>query len=149
MNKIVLMGRLVAAPELKTTPNGISVCSVTVACDRSFRSQSGERQSDFIDVVAWRNTAEFLSKYFVKGQLVLITGELQTRTYTDKNGNNRKAVEVVADAVHFTGDRRDSSQSNQYNNSYSQPSMPQEPATYLNGTPSDFESIPSDDDLPF
>lgn len=110
LNKAILMGRLCADPDLKQTPNGISVCSFSIAVDRSY-SKDKERQTDFIDIVAWRQTAEFVSKYFSKGKMIIVEGSIQTRTYQDKNGNKRKAVEVVADNVQF-GESKNSAQGN-------------------------------------
>lgn len=103
INNAVIMGRLVADPELRTTGSGISVSSFTVAVDRSFVRQGEEKQADFIDVIAWRQTAEFICKYFRKGSMIAIQGYIQTRMYEDKNGNKRKAVELVADNVSFCG----------------------------------------------
>ena len=103
LNVVALMGRLVYEPELKTTPSGINVCSFRVAVDRSFTRQGEERKADFIDIVAWRQTAEFVSKYFQKGSMIAIEGSLQTRQYQDKNGNNRTATEVLASQVSFCG----------------------------------------------
>lgn len=103
LNCVVMNGRLVNEPELKTTPSGISVVSFTIAVARDFVKAGEERQSDFIDIVAWRNTAEFVNRFFFKGSLIAIQGVLQTRNYEDKNGNKRKAVEVVADKVNFCG----------------------------------------------
>ncbi len=108
LNKVILMGRLVATPELKHTPTGLAVTGFTLAVNRDFVRQGGDRVTDFIDVVAWRSNAEFASKYFVKGQLVAVDGVLQTRTYQDKNGFNRKVFEVVADRLHFAESKRDS-----------------------------------------
>lgn len=105
LNVVALIGRLVADPELRTTPAGVNVCRFRLACDRSFVRQGEQRQADFLDVVAWRQTAEFVSKYFQKGSLIAIEGSLQTRQYQDKNGNNRTAVEVLADNVSFCGSR--------------------------------------------
>ena len=105
LNVVALMGRLVADPELRTTTKGTNVCRFRLACDRSFVRQGEQRQADFLDVVAWRQTAEFVSKYFQKGSLIAIEGSLQTRQYQDKNGNNRTAVEVLADNVSFCGSR--------------------------------------------
>ena len=109
LNKVVIMGRLVAEPELKTTGTGISVCSFCVAVDRNYVKQGTERQTDFINVVAWRQTAEFLCRYFAKGQLVALDGSLQSRTYQDRDGNNRSVTEVIADNIYFTGDKKQSS----------------------------------------
>lgn len=105
MNVICLQGRLVRDPELKQTNAGVSVANFTVAVQRNIKNQNGERESDFIDVVCWRHTAEFVCKYMQKGNLVCLNGSLQTRSYEDKNGNKRKAFEVVADNVHMAGDR--------------------------------------------
>ncbi len=103
VNCAVIMGRLVADPELRTTGSGISVTSFTVAVDRRFNRQGEERQADFIDVIAWRQTAEFICKYFRKGSMIAIQAHIQTRMYEDKNGNKRKAVELIADNVSFCG----------------------------------------------
>ena len=103
LNVVAIMGRLVADPELRTTPQGTNVCSFRIACDRNFVRQGEQRQADFIDIVAWRSQAEFVSKYFQKGSLIAIEGSLQTRQYQDKNGNNRTAVEVVANNISFAG----------------------------------------------
>lgn len=102
LNRIVLMGRLVADPELRTTPAGVTVATFRVACDRDFRNkQTGERETDFINVVVWRQTAEFVSRYFAKGRMAVVEGRLQIRNYTDRDGNKRTAAEVVADSVYF------------------------------------------------
>ena len=108
LNRAILMGRLVADPELRQTPNGVSVCSFRIAVDRNY-SRDRERQTDFIDIVAWRQTAEFVSRYFTKGKMIIIEGSIQTRNYEDKNGNKRTAVEVVADNVQF-GESKSASQ---------------------------------------
>jgi len=108
LNVAVLQGRLVADPELRHTPSDIAVCSFRIAVDRNFTNGSNERQADFIDIVAWRGTAEFVCKYFVKGQMIALNGRIQTRSYEDKNGNKRTAVEVVADNVNFCGSKKDS-----------------------------------------
>ncbi len=100
LNKSILVGRLTADPELRQTPSGVSVCTFTVACNRPYKTD-GERQADFIDVVAWRETAQFVAKYFRKGNAIGIDGSIQTRSYTDKHDHKRKAVEVVAEKVSF------------------------------------------------
>lgn len=100
LNKAILVGRLTADPELKTTPNGVSVTSFSIACDRPY-SKGGERQADFINIVSWRGTAEFIAKYFHKGSAIAIDGSIQTRRYTDRDGNNRTAFEVLASSVSF------------------------------------------------
>lgn len=109
LNNVVLMGRMVAAPELKTTPNGTSVVSFTLAVDRQFQTKGEEKKTDFLDCVAWRHNAEFIAKYFGKGDLIAISGEIQTRTFTDKNGNNRKAVEIIVSGAHFCGGKNGNS----------------------------------------
>jgi len=101
LNKVIIMGRLARDPELRRTQSGVSVTSFRIACDRDFKSQGGESQTDWIDIVAWRNTAEFVSKYFTKGRMAIVEGRLQTRDWTDKDGNKRVATEVVADNVYF------------------------------------------------
>jgi len=107
MNQIVIMGRLTRDPELRHTPNGVAVASFTLAVDRGFTPKDGgDRQTDFIDVVAWRNTAEFVSKYFTKGQMAAVTGRLQIRDWTDKDGNKRRSAEVVAENVYFTESKK-------------------------------------------
>ena len=106
LNVVAIMGRLVADPELRTTGNGINVCSFRIACDRNFVQQGQERQADFIDVVAWRQSAEFICKYFQKSSLVAVEGSLQSRQYQDKNGNKRTAVEVLANQINFAGGKK-------------------------------------------
>ena len=103
LNVIALMGRLTAEPELKHTPNGVAACKFRIAVERSFARAGEEHKADFIDIVTWRKTAEFVCKYFGKGSLIAVNGSLQTRNYEDKNGNRRTAYEVVADNVHFAG----------------------------------------------
>jgi len=107
MNQIVIMGRLTRDPELRHTSAGTPVASFSLAVDRGYAPKDGgERQTDFIDVVAWRNSAEFVSKYFVKGQMAAVTGRLQIRDWTDKDGNKRKSAEVVADNIYFTESKK-------------------------------------------
>ena len=102
LNQIVIMGRMVKDPELRHTQSGTAVASFTLAVDRDFKDKTtGEKGTDFVDVVAWRNTAEFVSRYFTKGRAAVVAGRLQTRTYTDKSGNNRKVSEVIAESVYF------------------------------------------------
>ena len=110
INRVVLMGRLVADPELKTTNSGVSVTSFRIAVDRSYVKAGAERQADFFDIVAWRSSAEFVCRNFTKGSLIAVDGQLQSRNYQTKEGQNRTAIEVVADNVSFTGERRDSAQ---------------------------------------
>ena len=108
LNKIFLMGRLTRDPELRRTQSGTAVTSFSLAVDRDFKGQNGEKETDFIDVVAWRNTAEFVSKFFTKGLMAIVEGRLQIRDYTDRDGNKRRAAEVVADNVYFGDSKRDS-----------------------------------------
>lgn len=108
LNRAVLMGRLTTDPELRQTPNGISVLSFSIAVDRTYGGKNGERQTDFINLVAWRQTAEFISRYFSKGQMIAVDGSIQTRNYTDKQGNNRTAFEVVVDNASFCGSKAES-----------------------------------------
>ncbi len=108
LNSIVIMGRLVATPEFKKTPSDISVTTFTVAVERDYVAKGQDKQTDFIDVVAWRHTAEFVTKYFSKGSMIAVEGQLQTRSYEDSNGNKRKAVEVVANKVSFCGSKSES-----------------------------------------
>ena len=139
MNMICLLGRLTADPELKTTPNGIPVTSFSIAVSRRYRSGE-ETQADFINIVAWRQTAEFITKYFKKGSMIGIEGAIQTRRYTDKNGNNRTAFEVVANNVQFVESKRDGNAAGGA-----------EPASFSNADVNDFAEIDdvSDNDLPF
>ena len=169
MNKVIIKGRLTTDPELKTTPNGTSVTSFSLAVDRNYVKQGEERKADFFDIVCWRNQAEFVCRYFGKGSMIAIDGQLQSRTYQAKDGTNRYVVEVVADSVSFTGERRDNSGgynqsyganqsygnqgygSQPYggNQSYQQEAPAQQPASYQSGANSDFQDMPLDDDLPF
>lgn len=135
-NKAVLIGRLTADPELQTTPSGVSVCSFRIACNRRFSGKDGERKADFINIVAWRQTAEFVCKYFSKGRAIGVDGSIQTREYTDKSGASRMAFEVVADNCFFVeGKNASEGRSNAA------------PAR-LSAAP-DFEEIEDDSDLPF
>ena len=138
-NLVVLTGRLTADPELKTTPNGVPVTSFSIAVNRNYRAGE-EQQTDFINLVAWRQRAEFISKYFTKGSLIGIDGSIQTRRYTDKNGNNRTAFEVVVNNAHFVESKRDSV-----------PTSVGEPASFSNAGVNDFADMgdATDDDLPF
>lgn len=106
LNSVVLIGRLTADPEHKQTPSGISVTSFSIAVDRNYNGKDGNRQTDFINIVAWRNTADFICRHFSKGQMIAVEGSVQTRSYEDKNRNRRTAVEIVADSVSFCGARR-------------------------------------------
>ena len=116
LNKIILMGRLCSNPELRRTGSGTAVTSFSLACDRDFKSQSGDKETDFIEVVAWKNTAELVSKYFSKGRMAVVEGRLQIRGWTDKAGNKRTTAEVVADNVYFADSKRSESNDNQKEN---------------------------------
>lgn len=153
LNVVALMGRLVADPELRHTPQGVSVTTFTIAVDRSFVRQGEQRQADFIDIVAWRSSAEFVCKYFQKGSLIAVNGSIQTRTYQDKNGNNRKAFEIVADNVHFAGSK--GSGGNAGGGTYApRQEFPRDTAdqavpSYSAGSNDDFAVIDEGEDLPF
>ena len=110
-NKAILMGRIVNDLELKSTPSGVSVLSFRIAVDRRFQTKGEEKKTDFLNVVAWRNEAEFISRYFAKGRMILIEGEIQTRSYQDRNGNTAYVTEIVADRSTFTGEKKDSGNS--------------------------------------
>ena len=116
LNKIIIMGRLTIDPELRRTGSGTAVTSFSMACDRDFKSQSGDKETDFIEVVAWKNTAEFVSKYFSKGRMAVVEGRLQIRDWTDKDGGKRRSAEVVADNVYFADSKRSESNDNQKEN---------------------------------
>lgn len=109
LNHIVLMGRLTRDPELRRTASGIAVASFTLAVDRDYSGQNGEKETDFIDIVAWRGSAEFVSKYFSKGRMAVVSGRLQIRNWNDKEGNKRRSAEVVADSVYFGDSKRENS----------------------------------------
>ena len=155
LNHIVLMGRLTRDPELRRTGSGISVASFTLAVDRDFASkdarESGERETDFIDIVAWRSTADFVSRYFTKGRMAVVEGRLQIRDWKDREGNNRRSAEVVADNVYFGDSRPGGAGGN--NGGYSQAPAYGAPAGGYSapvGGPSDFAEIDEEDgDLPF
>ena len=158
LNKVILMGRISQELELKSTPSGVAVISFNVAVEQSFAKQGEERKADFISCVAWRQQAEFISKYFSKGRMIAIEGSLRTRTYEDKNGSKHYVTEVYVDSVSFTGEPKQggntNSNSNSSNNSsnYSAPqnnySEPSNAAINI-GDISDFEEILSDDGVPF
>lgn len=157
LNKIIIMGRLTRDPELRRTGSGTAVTSFSLAVDRDFKSQSGEKETDFIDVVAWRSTAEFVSKYFTKGRMAVVEGRLQIRDWQDRDGNKRRSAEVVADNVYFGDSRRDGdSQDGGYvpaSSGYSSaPSSYAPPANQSFGSApvSDFAELSDDDgELPF
>jgi single-strand DNA-binding protein len=107
LNRVILMGRLTADPELRSTQNGTSVVQFTIAVERGYAKEGQEKQTDFIQCVGWKQTAEFISKYFRKGRMIAVEGSIQTRNYEDKQGNKRTAVEVIVSNVSFTGERKD------------------------------------------
>ena len=149
LNKVVLCGRLTADPELKQTPSGIAVVSFTLAVNRRYQSKAADgtqaQQADFISVVAWRQTAEFISRYFRKGSALCITGSIQTRTWQDANGQKRYATDVVADEAMFVDSKNEGGVAGgQYADTYNAPSYSSSPAQAPK-----FEELKTDDDLPF
>ena len=147
LNKIIIMGRLTRDPELRRTGSGTAVTSFSLAVDRDFKSQNGEKETDFIDVVAWRSTAEFVSKYFTKGRMAVVEGRLQIRDWTDKDGGKRRSAEVVAENVYFGDSKRDGAGDYGAAPAYSAPSRPA--AAPMSGH-SDFAEIGEEDgELPF
>ncbi|MBO4445877.1 MAG: single-stranded DNA-binding protein [Clostridia bacterium] len=147
LNCAVIMGRLTADPELRTTTSGISVTSFSVAVDRSYVRPGEERQTDFINVVAWRQTAEFVTRYFHKGSMIAVQGSIQTRNYEDKNGAKRTAVEIVADNVSFCGSKNEGGNSAPA----AAPAAPAETQapSFSTASASDFSSEDMEDELPF
>ena len=141
LNKVVLMGRLTADPELKRTTSDIAVTSFRIAVGRNYSKDGAERQADFFNIVCWRSTAEFVSKYFSKGKMIVVAGSLQARTWVDKEGKNRETVEVIADEVHFAD----------YSKREDSDALPNQMETYSSsGNSEDFQKIDDDDDdLPF
>ena len=137
-NKLILVGNMTSDPELKQSTSGVSVCSFSIAVNRRF-SKDGEQNCDFINIVAWRQQAEFVTRYFKKGNPILVCGSLQTRTWTDNQGNKRYATEVVADEVSFVGNNSTNTEAK------SQPYMP----TAYTSNNQNFEEIPGDGNLPF
>ena len=151
LNKIFIMGRLTRDPELRRTQSGTPVTSFSLAVDRDFKSQSGEKETDFIDVVAWRSTAEFVAKYFTKGRMAVVEGRLQMRDWTDKDGNKRRSAEVVADNLYFGDSRRDNGgEGGSYTRGNSGYSAPAGGYAAPVGGASGFAEIDEEDgDLPF
>lgn len=150
LNKVILMGRLTRDPELKYTPSNVAVVSFSLAVDRNFARQGEQRATDFINCVAWRNQAEFLSKYFVKGQLLALSGSIQTRQYDDKDGKRVYVTEVVADEIHFAERRADGQGAAPAQQAAPQVTRTAAPAQQAPQAPvDDFVVLPDDDDLPF
>lgn len=157
-NKVILMGRICRDPELKTTQSGVSMCRFTIAVDRQFQKQGEERQADFFDVTAWRQTAEFVCKWFSKGKMILIDGKLQNDNYTDQNGNKVYRNSIIADNVSFCGDKSGSTQAGSTEPSQTRQNATQRPAQHKPtpqtpdvelGDLSEFEEILSDGAVPF
>lgn len=158
LNVVAIQGRLTHDPELKTTPNGVSVCTFRIAVDRSYVPHGEERQTDFITVTAWRKTAEFVSKYFQKGSMISVQGRLETSQYQDKNGNNRTATEVIAAEVGFCGPKSaekpatasyEKQTANHVREANAAHSAPQQPQNYAQGSVDDFAEISDADEIPF
>ena len=159
LNIVALMGRLTHTPELKTTQNGTSVCSFSIAVDRTYTPKGEERKADFIDIVAWRQTAEFICKYFQKGSMIAIDGSIQTRSYQDKQGSNRTKVEVLANNVSFCGSKaadkpavrgfRPADGKLHFRSKIPSYSAPQTAQSFSQGSVDDFAEITDDGDLPF
>ena len=145
LNRTCLMGRLTRDPELRNTQTGIPVCSFSIACDRNFKNANGERETDFFDCVAWRQTAEFVSRHFTKGRMAVVEGRLQMRDWTDKDGNKRVAAEVVADNVYFGDSKRDGASGGDY----APPAYGSPASTYSAPAGGGFAEIEEDGELPF
>ena len=146
LNHITIMGRLVKDPELRRTQSGVAVCSFTVAVDRDFQSrEAAEKQTDFIDVVAWRQTAEFVSKYFTKGRMIVVDGSLQSRKWQDKTGQNRVSWEVLANNIYFGDSKRDAMSGGDY----SAPAYGAPADSYSAPSSGSFAEIEEDGELPF
>jgi single-strand DNA-binding protein len=142
-----MMGRIVNDLELKTTPQGTNVCSFRIAVDRRFQTKGEEKKSDFFNVVAWRQQAEFVTRYFSKGRMILVEGELNTRSYNDKNGNPSTWYEIVADRLSFTGEAK---QQGAYSDAYGAPPLPPEPVRPAQqADAAAIASAETDDDYPF
>lgn len=138
-NKVILVGNMTSDPELKKTPNGVSVTSFSIAVSRRFAKQGEQPQADFINIVAWRTTAEFIARYFNKGKPILICGQLQTRSFTDQNGQKRYVTEVVADEATFVENKGASAHSSDAG----------VPAPSYRGNDAGYEDLSDDDSLPF
>ena len=149
LNKIILMGRLTRDPELRRTQSGTAVTSFSLAVDRDFKSQSGEKETDFIDIGAWRGTAEFVSKYFTKGRMAVVEGRLQIRDWTDRDGGKRRSAEVIADNVYFGDSKREGGSDYSPAPAYGTPAPSRGYAAPAGGQ-SDFAEIGEEDgELPF
>ncbi len=149
LNKVILGGRLTADPELRTTQSGLPVTTFTVAVSRNYKSNDQQTQSDFINVVAWRSTAEFVSKYFHKGSSICVIGSIQTRKWQDQNGQNRYITEVIADEVNFVDSKSDSSARQAAAPAYTPDSYGAPSYSSGSNTAPKFEEMSNEDDLPF
>lgn len=143
MNKAILMGRLTRDPEMRTTPNQVPVCTFTIAVDRRFKSANGERQADFIPVVAWRQQAEFVGRYFRKGSRIVVVGSIQTRNWDDQEGKKRTTTEVIADEIYF-GDSKKGDSTAGYESPAASASKPAENDGFYPSAPDDDTSLPFD-----
>ena len=148
LNRVILMGRITQDLDLKSTPSGVSVLQFSIAVERNFTKQGEEKQADFITCVAWRQQAEFINKYFGKGRMIAIEGNLRTRTYDDKNGTKHYVTEVYVDSVSFTGEPKQGGNTSSSQQNYSQPAQTQNQAAII-GDLSDFEEVLSDSGVPF
>lgn len=140
LNVVAIMGRLAADPQMRQTQAGKSVCSFRIACDRGRKDANGQRQTDWLAVVAWDKTADFVSRYFSKGSMIAVTGRLQSRNYQDKNGNNRTAIEIVANQVSFCGEKKQEKSFQPAN---------ENALNFAQGGNDDFAPVEDADDLPF
>ena len=156
LNVVAIMGRLVADPELSTTQNGTNVCTFRIACERSYSKPGEQRQADFVNIVAWGKTAEFICKFFRKGSMIAIEGSMQTRHYQGKDGSNRTAVEVVANNISFAGAKaadkpavHDFDQQTRFHMQQAKAAQNAPQPAYTQGSMDDFSVISDTDDLPF
>ncbi len=162
LNRVILMGRLTAEPDYRTTQSGVSLARFTLAVDRDYSGQNNERQTDFLDIVVWRQKADFVSRYFHKGQLVAVQGSIQVSSYTDREGNKRRSWDIVADQVYFAEGKRDgASQGGNYDysrydhmtpppaQSDASPSYSEPVSAYQSGNDGDFTAVDEEEDLPF
>lgn len=148
-NKVILIGRLVADPEMRTTPNGVNVSTFTIAVDRPFTPKGAERKADFLTIVSWRQQAEFVCRYFSKGKAIGVEGSIQVRDYTDKEGSKRYATEIISDRLFFVGEKASGGSNERPSAGTGFPDESNAGASYSNGSAPDFAPIEGDDDLPF
>lgn len=148
-NKVIMLGRVASDLELKTTPSGTSVCTFSIAVDRRYQVKGEEKKSDFFNCVAWRNEAEFITRFWVKGKPILVEGELQNRSYVDRTGSTRYVTEIIVDRACFTGDGKKEEQKPISTAGMNAPSTAEPPAQPKEYTAEDFITTPTDDDYPF